>query len=106
LGRPRGWTCCLKLMIARLRLAFFSVHLWHPALPLPPLPAAARVAVVVAHLVELAGVRHLPTPAHVIVRNRAWRADVSPDANGEGVTRRLVAAAERVMLTAVRQRLH
>ena len=91
-------------MIARLRLAFLPVPLWHPALSLPPLPAAASVAVVVAHRVELAGAGHLPTRAHVMVHNRAWRADVLPDVNGEGVTTRPVAAAERVMSTAVRRR--
>ena len=91
-------------MIARLRLAFLPVPLSHPDLSLPPLPAAASVAVVVAHRVELAGAGHLPTRAHVMVHNRAWRADVLPEVDGEGVTRQPVAAAERLMSTAVRRR--
>jgi len=90
-------------MIARLQLAFLPLQLWHPALYLPPLPGAASVAVTVAHRVELARAGHLPTRAHVQVPNRAWRAEALRDVDGEGVTRRPLAAAQRFMSTAVRR---
>jgi len=53
---------------------------------------------------EWSGALHLPKRVDVIVRHRVWRADVSPDVDGEEVTRLPVAAAELIKSTAVRQR--